>query len=89
MTTIANKLVASSVWVVNQNVDKHPVAIIRKARTFFSKATRYIEIGALKVPLNFKKMESIVAVAPRDEGSTQHPHSVPLDVSWPVAEQEK
>ena len=90
MITNAKHLASSSVWVVNQQrITQHPVVMVRKAHKVSSKATTAIEIGALKVPLNFKNMTSLVAVAAHDEGSTQHPHSVAVDVSWPVSEEDK
>ena len=53
---------------------EYPVAIIRKDPKIFPKATRAIKIGALKVPLNLRKIVSIVAVA--------HPPHAPPPQAW-------
>ena len=71
MITNAKHMAATSVCVVNQDMTEHPVAIIRKGSKIFSKATRAIEIGALKVPLFSKKFEIVVEVAAHEAGSMQ------------------
>ena len=51
-----------------------------------TQASYVLEIGALKVPVNFSKRENLVAVAA--DGVTEHPHAVPVAVSWPVTAEE-
>ena len=51
-----------------------------------TEASDILEVGALKVPVNFSKRENLVAVAA--DGVTEHPHAVPVAVSWPVTAEE-
>ena len=66
-----------------------PVALLRRGSKAYTKTTQAIEIGAFTVPVNFKNMVSLVAVAADGYTKpTQHLHAVPVDVSWPVSEAE-
>ena len=85
----AKALAFSSVCVMKQRQDVVGIAVIRKGTKLSVKATRTIEIGALRVPLGLKSVSSLVAVAAHDEGVTLHPHAVAASVSWPVSEKEK
>ena len=70
------------------------MALLRRGSKAYTKTTQAIEIGAFTVPVNFKNMVSLVALAAdgythaRGGGVIQHPHAVPVDVSWPVSEAE-
>ena len=68
-----------------------PVAMLRKANKVSCKATKALEIGDLKVFLNFKRIENLSAVAAHEEASQTklHPHTVQADVSWPVTAEER
>jgi len=89
MMSFAKNLAACSALILNQDVPNHPVAMIRKGHKVIVKTTREIERGDLKVPFIFKKVENLVVVTADEQGLRLHPHSVPMEVSWPLTTAEK
>ena len=53
MITHAKNMAASSIWVVNQGLGAISVAVVRKGTKILTQASDVLEVGALKVPVNF------------------------------------
>ena len=82
---------------LNANIPNPTIAMVRKvdpvaARSraiqwrLYVKASQDIDVHELVIPLQFKKVSSLVL---RDACPTIHPHAVQAFVSWPVSEEDK
>ena len=64
LITNAKSMACSSIWVINQQTSSCPVALSEeRGSKAYAKTTHASEIGAFTVPVNFKNMVSLAAVA--------------------------
>ena len=74
---------------MNAQLVSHPVSLFRDKGKILSKATTDIEEGALRVPVDLKKIDNIATVVAQADGVLHHPHSVIMHVCWPTSEEEQ